>query len=83
MAILSHQTVEKTLGDGQVTLTAAHTMFRFHSDKLGFGIGGSYLRPESVRLGTSRELPIRDHVMIVRMLAVVVAAFLAFRRYSR
>lgn len=41
-----------------------------------FTLGGWYRRPTRVRLASGVSIPIRDHVMFMRLAAVVVAVIL-------
>ena len=64
------QQIESVEGPDRTTLVYAHTRF----DASGpFGGGGySYSRPVAVRHEPSgREIPIRDHVMILRLGLIV------------
>lgn len=65
-------------GDFAVDLVTAETSVQIGLP--GFGWGFSYTRP--VRVESDRGVvPIRDHVMIVRMGAIAVALLLAVRRF--
>lgn len=66
-------------GEVSADLISAETSFRV--EQAGFGWGFSYTRP--IRVESERGvIPIRDHVMIVKLAALAAALLLAIRRFG-
>ena len=81
-AVLKRETVERVESAGMVVeLVSRETRVRF--GRPGFGFGFVYRRPVRVVSSDGSHVGIRDHVMVMRVAALIAGALICVWRFGR